>query len=154
MEYDTKPIPLKAETKAVLEQIRRSTRPTPVYGSTPQQAEELFRHITDQMLEGCPLPLCTIQQMRWYVRELSAKFRSRYGYALSFQLELVLRKWAAFGMEPNTMQLLLREVYRQLVLMGKGGQVPGAWDTEAEEEQQQPVEPEKGGSDGTPSDTG
>ena len=154
MEFDSKPIPLKAETKAVLEEIRRATRPTPVYGLTPQEADELFTHITDQMLEGAPLPVTTIQQLRWYVKELASKFRTRYGYPLSFQLGLVLRKWVAFGMEPNTMQLLLCEIFRQLTLMGKGKPVAGPWDTDGDETQQEPEQPEKGGGDGTPPDTG
>jgi hypothetical protein len=125
MEFVAKPIALKHETKELLDEIRASSEPTAAYALGPDEAEELFKHITEPMLEGCPLPITVINQMRWYVRELSAKFRTRYGYALSFQLELVLRKWAAFGMEPNTMQYLLCEVYRQLKSMGKPGLYPG-----------------------------
>ena len=66
------------------------------------------------MIGGAALPPLTLQQLRWFVRDLSGVFRTRYGYALAFQLRLMLRKWAALGLEPNTMQYLLCEICRQL----------------------------------------
>ncbi len=114
MEIDTTPIPLKPETRAVLKEIQRSTEPTAVYALDPKPAEELLKSITEPMIGGAALPQVTLQQMRWYVRDLSGVFRTRYGYALAFQLGLMLRKWAALGLEPNTMQYLLCEICRQL----------------------------------------
>ena len=114
MEIDTKPIPLKPETRAVLKEIRHSTEPTAAYALDPEPAEELLKSITEPMIGGAALPPLTLQQLRWYVRDLSGVFRTRYGYALAFQLELMLRKWAALGNEPNTMQYLLCEICRQL----------------------------------------
>jgi len=114
MEFDTTPIPLKPETRAVLKGIRRSSEPTAAYALDPEPAEELLKSITEPMIGGAALPRVTLQQMRWYVRDLSGVFRTRYGFALAFQLELMLRKWAALGLEPNTMQYLLCEICRQL----------------------------------------
>ena len=114
MEIDTKPIPLKPKTRALLKEIRRSTEPTAVYALDPKPAEELLKSITEPMIGGAALPRVTLQQMRWYVRDLSGVFRTRHGYALAFQLELMLRKWAALGIEPNTMQYLLCEICRQV----------------------------------------
>jgi hypothetical protein len=119
MEFDTTPIPLKPETRAVLKEIQRSTEPTAAYALDPGPAEDLLKSITEPMIGGAALPQVTLQQMRWYVRDLSGVFRTRYGYALAFQLGLMLRKWAALGLEPNTMQYLLCEICRQLELEPK-----------------------------------
>ena len=125
MEIDTKPIPLKPETRAVLKEIQRSTEPTAAYALDPEPAEELLKSITEPMIGGAALPKVTLQQMRWYVRDLSGAFRTRYGYALASQVELAMRRWAAFCLDPDIMQSLLCAVIEQLKpLKGTGASEP------------------------------
>jgi len=127
---------LKPETRLALDEIRRSTEPTPVYGLAPDRALELFRQLTEPMFEGAALPKAMLMQLRWYVSELSRLFRTRYGYALSFQLELSLRKWRDYGVEPNTLQFVLTEVCRG-VNGRSGDQVTGKPGEEIRTEQGQ-----------------
>ena len=41
-------------------------------------------------------------------------FRSFAGYQLAFELELALRKWAGYGLDPVLLQKLVRECYDRL----------------------------------------
>ena len=116
MEFVAKPISLKPDTEAMLEDMRHSQDPTIAYGLEPEAAQQLVKGITDPVLEGAALPLVVLNEYRWYCRELGRLFRTKYGYALAFQLELVLRKWKALGLEANALQYLACEVYRQLLV--------------------------------------
>ncbi len=138
MESEPKPILLSHATQALLKEIGRSQELFAPYGLEPDQAAALLASITEPMLEGAALPMVTIQQLRWYVRELARLFRTRYGYALAFQLELVLRKWAAYGLEPATIQTVLHEVADQLRLMGRSSEVAPAPAAEPEGAAEEP----------------
>jgi hypothetical protein len=116
MEFLTQPMPLKQETRAMLEDLRHATDPTICYGLSPDAAQQLIKDITEPMLMGAALPLVILNEYRWFCRELGRLFRTRYGSALAFQLELVLRKWKALGLESHSMQYLVCEVYRQLLI--------------------------------------
>jgi len=121
MDFLPNPMKLKPETQLALDEIRRSAEPSAIYGLAPDRAQDLFRQLTEPMFEGAALPATSLMQVRWFVQELARLFRTRYGYALSFQLELSLRKWRDYGIEPNTLQLVLVEVCR-----GIGVPIPSA----------------------------
>jgi len=106
------PMKLNPETRLALDAIRHSDEPSPVYGLESDRAIELLREVTEPMFEGAALPAAVLMQVRWFVLELARLFRTRYGYALAFQLELLLRKWHDFGVEPNTLQFIVTEVAR------------------------------------------
>jgi len=114
------PMKLNPETRLALDAIRHSDEPSPVYGLESDRAIELLREVTEPMFEGAALPAAVLMQVRWFVLELARLFRTRYGYALAFQLELLLRKWHDFGVEPNTLQFIVTEVARH-VGEGKSG---------------------------------
>ncbi len=114
MNFMPSPMNLKPETRLALDEIRGTDAPSAVYGLEPAKAEALLRQLTEPMFEGASLPMAVVMQLRWFVLELAKVFRTRVGYALAFQLELVLRKWRDYGVEPNTLQLVLCEVWRQI----------------------------------------
>lgn len=112
-----KPLSSNSETVAVLDEIRHSTEPCLAYGLKPEQCEQVFKEITEPMLVGAALPMVILNQFRWYVRELTKLFRTKAGLDLAFNLELCMRKWLSFGLEPNTMQFLFCEIHRRLKRM-------------------------------------
>ena len=124
MDLVMKPLHLEKETRALLESIRTTDEPLFLYGMEPEQVDLLMREVTDPILQGAALPAVVLNQFRWYARELAAQFRTRAGFDLSFNLELVLRKWLGFGMETHSMQLILCEAYRRLLCMSPPKEVP------------------------------
>ncbi len=114
METYARPLKLTRETVRVLDEIRNSEEPYPVFGEDPALVEADLARFTQLLLEGAGLARITVMQYLWYVRELARVFRTRTGRELAFQLELVMRKWRAFGLEPNTMQFIFREIHCRL----------------------------------------
>jgi len=110
MSFETQPLHLRHETRELLERLRHAAVPLAVYGAEPAEADAVVRAITDPMFEGAALPATRILQFGWYVRELTRLLRTRTGGALVFQLEYLLRRWAAYGMEANSLQFVLAEV--------------------------------------------
>jgi len=117
MRVEPRPILLWPETRDLIREIGRGQELFAPYGLDPDQAAAMLASVTEPMLDGAALPVVTIQQLRWYVRALARLFRARYGFGLSFQLELALRKWAGFGLEPVTMGMVLQAVVNQLRLL-------------------------------------
>ncbi len=116
MRVEPKPIELAPETQALLQELGRGQELFATYGLDPDEAAAELASITEPMLEGAALPVVTIEQLRWYVRDLARAFRVLNGFALAFQLGLVVRRWAAYGLEPVTMGMVLHEVVNQLRL--------------------------------------
>ncbi|HDQ99485.1 MAG TPA: hypothetical protein ENN51_04270 [candidate division WOR-3 bacterium] len=110
MRFDADPIPLQAETLELLERLRTAGRPLPLYGQEPGTAQQAVRAIAELIYEGAAVSVVRRLQYRWFANELARVFCSRTGPALVFQLELVLRKWVAFGLEPDAVQFLLRAI--------------------------------------------
>ena len=124
MDLVMKPLHLEKETRALLETIRHEDEPLFLYGMSPEQADLLMREVLDPILQGAALPTVLLNQFRWFARELAGLFRTRAGFDLSFNIELVLRKWLGFGMETHSMQLILCEAYRRLERMTPPKEVP------------------------------
>ncbi|MBM3323008.1 hypothetical protein FJY69_05985 [candidate division WOR-3 bacterium] len=114
MDVLTRPLDLNQETTEVLEEIRNADEPYSAYGEDPAKLEAELRATTQPLLVGAGLDNLTVMQYLWYVRELSKVFRTRTGRELAFQAELVMRKWLSFGLEPNTMQFIFREIHLRL----------------------------------------
>ncbi len=117
MKVEPKPIELTPETKALLQELGRGQELFAPYGLDPDEAATELASITEPMLEGAALPIVTIQQLRWYVRDLARVFRILNGFTLAFRLGLLMRKWARFGLEPDLMGMVLAVVVNQLRLL-------------------------------------
>ena len=121
MEINTKPVRLKQETREVLVQVRDFPEATPLYGLSAEEADRTLRSLYELMLDGAALPLVVLNGLRWYCRELARVFRTKRGFPLAFQLELVLRKWVALGSESELLQQLLCSIWEQLAEGGSSG---------------------------------
>ncbi len=117
MRVEPKPIELTPETRALLQELGRGQELFAPYGLDPDEAATELASITEPMLEDAALPIVTIQQLRWYVRDLARVFRVLNGFALAFRLGLLMRKWARFGLEPDLMGMVLAVVVNQLRLL-------------------------------------
>jgi hypothetical protein len=53
-------------------------------------------------------------QYRWFLREMVRVFRTRSGPELAAQVDLVLAKWHAFGLNVELMQWLLGALWMQV----------------------------------------
>ena len=126
MEDLTQPMELNRDTRRVLRRMRKATTgPTVVYGLGQELVERALRKIVDPVLEASGLVSVRVDQYHWFVRELSRQFRTRVGNDLAFGVELVMKKWQGYGLEPNTMQLLLCMIDKELrVLAGETLETP------------------------------
>jgi hypothetical protein len=126
MEDLTQPMELNRDTRRVLRRMRKATTgPTVVYGLGQELVERALRKIVDPVLEASGLVSVRVDQYHWFVRELSRQFRTRVGNDLAFGVELVMKKWQGYGLEPNTMQLLLCMIDKELrILAGETLETP------------------------------
>jgi hypothetical protein len=54
---------------------------------------------------------------RWYLRELSKLLRTKTGWDLALELEIALRKWAAYRLDPELLQALMCDCYEHIAEM-------------------------------------
>jgi hypothetical protein len=105
---------LNKDGAQALEQMRAATEPTKLATAEPKAADELVENLAGPMLGAAGLPLPVVNQYRWFLREVARLMRTRTGPELAFYCELTIRKWLRYGLEPNTMQLLLSEVWKRV----------------------------------------
>ncbi len=117
MEELLKPLVLLPEASTVLDEMRQSQEPTALFGLDPKLCDQTLRQITEPLLMAAGLPLTRIDHYRWFVREVGKFFRNKTCPELAFYLELCMRKWVNYGLETNTMQLLLCEIHKHLKQM-------------------------------------
>ena len=113
MESLLKPVTLSPDVIVVLEEIRAGAE-NALYGAAPAASEELFHRHVESLLEGAGLPVLQVIHYRWFLRELARLWRTRKGRDLAFHLELCIRKWVGFGLEPRTLQFLVCEAHERL----------------------------------------
>ncbi len=123
MRVEPKPMELAPRALDLIQEIGRGQELFAPYGLDPDQAAIELASITEPMFQGAALPIVTIHQLRWYVRDLARAFRVLNGFALAFWLRLVMRKWAVLGLEPDLMGMVLEVVVNQLRLMPEPEQV-------------------------------
>ncbi len=113
MDTLTRPVELNKDTVRTLDEIRAGAD-NPLYGATPEAAERHFGRLIMPILEGSGLSGLHVMHYRWFLRELARLWRTRAGRDLAFHLEMCIRKWVCLGLEPNTVQFLVAEVYERL----------------------------------------
>lgn len=108
------PLSLNEDGTQALEQMRAATEPNSLSKADPKVAEGMVENITIPMLSAAGLPMSVVTQYRWFLREVVRLMRTRTGQELAFYCELTMRKWLRYGLEPNTMQVLVSEVWKRV----------------------------------------
>ena len=108
------PLRLNPDGSSVLEELRRTNELTIVFGMEPRAAEMVLRETVDPILRDAGLPWNKVDHYRWYVKDLARVFCRNSGSDLAFHIELLLRKWTNYGLEINSMQIILHEVYKKV----------------------------------------
>ena len=121
-----KPLKLSRDARKALTRLgKESCGPCVLYGQEQELCEHVLRRIVDPLLEQAGMELCRVDQYHWFLRELAKLFRTRHGHDLSFSIELVMRKWSGFGLEPRVMGFLLCLILRELDTIGREKPEPG-----------------------------
>jgi hypothetical protein len=100
---------LDPKSKAVLDRIRHSSKVLSIYEMPSDLAEAAVWEIGRVLVENAHLPMVQCNTYRWYLRELSKLLRTKTGWDLALELELCLRKWVGFCLDPAMLQALMRE---------------------------------------------
>ena len=112
---------LDERTRAVLERVRHSRTTLSVFDMPADLAEAAVWEIGKILLEDRHLPLVQYNTCRWYLREVSKLLRTKTGWGLALELEICLRKWAAYQLEPELLQPLLCECCDRIGAMTSEG---------------------------------
>jgi len=110
-------IELDEKTKELLDRVRHSRKTLSVYEMPSDLAEAAVWEIGKIVLEDSHLPLVQHNAFRWYLRELSKLLRTKVGWDLALELEICLRKWLAYQLDPALLQALLCESYERIGAM-------------------------------------
>ena len=105
---------LSKAARDLLSRVRASPSPEAVYGLSPGAAEARAHSVIDPLVEGTGLPVARLNQYRWYLAELCRLMRTRSGPDLAYCMELMIKKWLSFGLEPNSVVVLARELFERL----------------------------------------
>jgi hypothetical protein len=110
-------IELNQETRDLLDRVRHKRKCLSLYDMPADLAEAAVWEIGKVLLDHQKLPLVQYNTYRWYLRELSKLLRTKTGWDLGLELELCLRKWVGFCLDPAMLQALLRECYGRIGAM-------------------------------------
>jgi hypothetical protein len=105
---------LNRESRALLEYVRRVRPANRVYG-VPEETVVNQAHATvDRIVQSSGLAHIVVDELRWFTSDVARALANGQGEELSFELEGLLGKWLRYDLEPNTVQLLLRILLRQV----------------------------------------
>ena len=108
---------LSPETRDVLDRIRHSSKFLSIFEMPSDLAEAAVWEIGKIVLADRGLPLVQHNGYRWYLRELSKLLRTKTEWDLALEMEICLRKWAAYSLDSDLLQTLLRECYDRIGAM-------------------------------------
>jgi hypothetical protein len=100
---------LDLKTKAMLDRVRHSSKFLSIYEMPSDLAEAAVWEIGKVLLDNARLPMVQYNTYRWYLRELSKLLRTKTGWDLALELELCLKKWVGFCLDPAMLQALMLE---------------------------------------------
>jgi hypothetical protein len=112
-------IELNQATRDLLDRVRHKRKCLSLYDMPADLAEAAVWEIGKVLLDHQNLPLVQYNTYRWYLRELSKLLRTKTGWGLALELEICLRKWVAYRLNPELLQALLCECYNRI-----GGMTP------------------------------
>jgi hypothetical protein len=110
-------IELLPDTQKILDRIRHRSKVVSLYEMPSDLAEAAVWEIGRVIVENQRLPMVQANTYRWFLRELSRLLRTKTGWDLALELEIALRKWAAYKLDPVLLQALLRECFIRLDAM-------------------------------------
>jgi hypothetical protein len=110
-------IELNQDTRDLLDRVRHKRKCLTLYDMPADLAEAAVWEIGKILLDPQKLPTVQYNTYRWYLRELSKLLRTPAGWDLALELELCLRKWVGFCLDPAMLQALLRECYDRIGAM-------------------------------------
>jgi hypothetical protein len=102
---------LTRETEAVLTRIRTYPWTLSAFGMSPSRACRLVEARVERRINVFGVVLQERNAYRRYVHEVVKSFRTQTGPPLARALELVIRKWADFGLNPALLQGLLSDCF-------------------------------------------
>jgi hypothetical protein len=111
---------LEPETRVVLDRIRHSSRVLSIFEMPADLAETAVWEIGKVLVDNQHLPNVQYQTYRWFLREVSKLLRTKTGWDLALELEIVLRKWQDFRLDPVLSQALVRECCERIAAMTPG----------------------------------
>ncbi len=110
-------IELESETRAVLDRIRHSSKALSTYEMPADLAEVAVWEIGKVLVDNQHLPNVQYQTYRWFLREVSKLLRTRTGWDLALELEICMRKWQDYRLDPVLCQALVRECCERIASM-------------------------------------
>ena len=105
---------LSRETRRLLAELCRAGKENRVFGMDPALVKQQAHACIDHVLERAGVGRVLAGEFRWYVDDVAAALCTDQGEALRFELDGVLAKWLGLSLEPNTLQLVLRILVREL----------------------------------------
>jgi hypothetical protein len=142
---------LNQKTRDLLDRVRHKHKCLSVYEMPADLAEAAVWEIGKILLDHQNLPLVQYNTYRWYLRELSKLLRTKTGWSLALELEICLRKWVAYRLNPELLQALLGECYYRIGAMTPATKQAGSDSTTKIRRRKEPkakVEVEVGGANG------
>jgi hypothetical protein len=108
-----RPLPLTAETRAILTRIRTHGWTLSVFGMSQGAAWRLVKARVQRRVMAAGVAVQKINSYRRYVHELVKAFRTETGERLALAVELAIRKWTNLGLECELLQGLLGDCFRR-----------------------------------------
>jgi hypothetical protein len=108
---------LVPKTKAVLDRIRHSSRALSIYEMPADLAEAAVWEVCRVLMANQQLPVIQQHTYRWFLREVSKLLRTMTGWDLALELEICMRKWVAYNLDPLLLQALTRECCERIAAM-------------------------------------
>ena len=105
------------QSRDMLERVRHMSKVLSLYDMPADLAEAAVWEIGRTLLDRMELPPVTQSGYRWYLRELSKLLRAKTGWELALELEITLRKWVGYRLDPQLLQDLLYECYSHIAAM-------------------------------------
>jgi len=116
-----RPLPLTAETQAILTRIRTYGWTLSVFGMSQAAAWRLVKARVHRHVMAAGVAVIEVNMYRRYVHELVKAFRAETGERLARAVELAIRKWANLGLECELLQGLLGDCFRRFEQHGYAG---------------------------------
>ena len=113
-----RPLPLAAETQAVLVRVRTYGWTLNVFGRSQSRTWRLVKARVERRVSQSGVALPYINVYRRYVHELVKAFRTKTGEPLAKAIELTLRKWTNLGLAPELLQELLGDCFLRFEQQG------------------------------------